>query len=95
MLSQQLKALADDNRLRILACLKQGECCVCDFIDVLNVSQPAVSQHLKKLKDAAIITERVAGKWKYYEIASPMSPIVASVMGELTPITFRKGTCTN
>ncbi len=54
-MSKQLKAVSDPNRLKLLACLKKGEVCACDFVDVLHISQPAVSQHLKKLKDAAII----------------------------------------
>lgn len=58
LLEQQLKALADKNRLTLLACMKNGEVCVCDFVEVLGISQPAVSQQLKKLKDAGIILER-------------------------------------
>lgn len=58
LLETQLKALADKNRLTLLACMKKGEVCVCDFVEVLGISQPAVSQQLKKLKDAGIILER-------------------------------------
>ena len=69
LLEQQLKAMADKNRLTLLACMKNGEVCVCDFVEVLGISQPAVSQQLKKLKDAGIILERKKGTWKYYRIA--------------------------
>ena len=48
LMEKQLKAMADGNRIKILACLKKGEVCVCDFTDVLGISQPAVSQHLRK-----------------------------------------------
>lgn len=48
LMEKQLKALADQNRLKLLSCLKSGEVCVCEFVDVLNISQPAVSQHLRK-----------------------------------------------
>ena len=82
----QLKALADSNRLTLLACLKQGEVCVCEFVDILKVSQPAVSQHLRKLKEAGIIAERKAGTWKHYRLADDLSPIVRSVIGELEAI---------
>ena len=92
-LLEQLKALADDNRLTLLACLKNGECCVCDLVSQLTISQPAVSQHLKKLKEAQIIEERTEGKWKYYKLATPMSPIVASVVAQLTAPCFTKGAC--
>ena len=57
-MAKQLKAVSDPNRLKLLACLKKGEVCACDFVDVLNISQPAVSQQLKKLKEAGIIVER-------------------------------------
>ncbi|MEG0386665.1 MAG: ArsR family transcriptional regulator, partial [Solibacillus sp.] len=40
-MEKQLKAVADLNRLKLLACMKQGEVCVCDFVDVLGISQPA------------------------------------------------------
>ena len=51
LMEKQLKAVADANRLRILACLKKGEVCVCDFTDVLNISQPAVSRDVETLSD--------------------------------------------
>lgn len=88
LMEKQLKAVADANRLRILACLKKGEVCVCDFTDVLGISQPAVSQHLRKLKDAGIITERKVGTWKHYRIhenqTTLMQSILASIDEELT-----------
>lgn len=61
IMEKQLKAVSDANRLKLLACLKQGEVCVCDLVDVLKVSQPAVSQQLRKLKEADIILERKKG----------------------------------
>ena len=83
LLEKQLKALADKNRLTLLACMKNGEVCVCDFVEVLGISQPAVSQQLKKLKDAGIILERKKGTWKYYRIAEQLSPVVKAVINEL------------
>lgn len=83
ILEQQLKALADKNRLTLLACMKNGEICVCDFVEVLGISQPAVSQQLKKLKDAGIITERKEGTWKYYRLADNLPHVVQAVMQSL------------
>ena len=54
LMAKQLKAVSDLNRLKLLACLKKGELCACDFVGVLQVSQPAVSQQLKKLKEAEL-----------------------------------------
>ncbi|MEK4425428.1 ArsR/SmtB family transcription factor [Solibacillus sp. FSL K6-1523] len=88
LIEKQLKAVADANRLKILACLKKGEVCVCDFTDVLGISQPAVSQHLRKLKEAGIITERKVGTWKHYRIqenqTTIMQGIIASINEEWT-----------
>lgn len=82
-LTKQLKALADANRLTLLACLKQGEVCVCDFVEILGISQPAVSQQLKKLKEAHIITERKEGTWKYYKLADVLPPFIQAILDEL------------
>ena len=82
-LEKQLKALADKKRLTLLACMKNGEVCVCDFVDKLGISQPAVSQQLKKLKDAGIILERKSGTWKHYRIHDELSPVVQAVINEL------------
>lgn len=85
-MEKQLKAVSDINRLKILACLKQGEVCVCDFIDILQVSQPAVSQQLRKLKEADIILERKEGTWKYYRLNEELPLYIQAVINELEPI---------
>ena len=83
LMEKQLKAVADANRLRILACLKKVEVCVCDFTDVLNISQPAVSQHLRKLKEAGIIAERKVGTWKHYRIHENQTALMQSILASI------------
>lgn len=83
LMEKQLKAVADANRLRILACLKKGEVCVCDFTDVLRISQPAVSQHLRKLKEAGIIAERKVGTWKHYRIHEQQTPLMQGILASI------------
>lgn len=80
LMEKQLKAVADTNRLKILACLKKGEVCVCDFTDVLGISQPAVSQHLRKLKEAGIIKERKVGTWKHYRISEDQTKLMQNML---------------
>jgi ArsR family transcriptional regulator len=63
-----LKMIAEENRLRILCILKKGSCCVCQIIDNLGLSQSLVSHHLKKLKDAGLITDKKTGLWVYYSL---------------------------
>lgn len=62
------KMMNDENRLKILLYLFEEELCVCNLIDLLNMSQPAVSQHLKKLRQASIIDIRSQGQWKFYRL---------------------------
>jgi len=56
------KALADQTRLKILDCIRRGEKCICEIIPYTGKSQPNVSQHLKILKHAGLISERKEGK---------------------------------
>lgn len=62
------KALADENRIRILSLLKNGELCVCDIEAVLGIKQSNASRHLNKLKTAKIITSKKKSQWVYYRI---------------------------
>jgi ArsR family transcriptional regulator len=75
------KALGDPVRLRLFSLIAShegGEACVCDISDV-GVSQPTVSHHLKKLKDAGLLTSERRGTWVFYRVA----PSVVAGMGRL------------
>jgi len=61
-----LKALGDENRIRILMLLRQRELCVCQLMGVLGISQPLVSRHLSVLKAAGLVRARREGKLMYY-----------------------------
>lgn len=86
LLEKQLKAVADLNRIKLLACMKNGEVCVCDFVNVLGISQPAVSQHLRKLKDAGIVIDRKVGTWKHYRLAEEQTPLMAGILQQIEPM---------
>jgi ArsR family transcriptional regulator len=64
--SQTLKLLGDKTRLTIMKILDKQECCVCELVEIFKTSQPAVSQHLRKLKDAGLIKENRKGQWIFY-----------------------------
>nr|WP_028399680.1 metalloregulator ArsR/SmtB family transcription factor [Ectobacillus panaciterrae] len=66
--SQALKLLGDKTRLTMVGILKHRECCVCEFLEVFDMSQPSVSQHLRKLKDAGLVREERRGQWIYYSL---------------------------
>lgn len=86
LIEKQLKAVADLNRIKLLACMKNSEVCVCDFVDVLGISQPAVSQHLRKLKEAGIVTERKVGTWKHYRLVEEQTPLMMGILDEIQPM---------
>lgn len=64
------KALGDESRLKIINMLSDQEMCVCEIIDNLKMSQPAVSHHLKILRQAGIVKDSREGKWIYYTLNS-------------------------
>lgn len=63
-----LKLLGDKTRLTMIGILKQRDCCVCEFQEVFEMSQPSISQHLRKLKDAGMVKEERRGQWIYYSL---------------------------
>ena len=62
------KALADENRLRALGMLWNGELCVCRIIEMLQLAPSTVSKHMSILKQAGLVETRRAGKWTYYRL---------------------------
>lgn len=62
------KALSDETRLRILSLMKEGEICVCDIAETLNMTQPNISFHLSMLKEAGLIKDRKNGRWVHYSL---------------------------
>jgi DNA-binding transcriptional ArsR family regulator len=68
-LSKVLELAANEVRLKILYLLEEEEqLCPCDLSDILGMSIPAVSQHLRKLKDGNIIESRRDGQTIYYSL---------------------------
>lgn len=68
--AKALKLLGDKTRLTIIAILIKRECCVCELLEVFDMSQPSISQHLRKLKDAGLVKEERRGQWIYYSLNS-------------------------
>jgi len=68
-LSQILNLTGNEVRLKILYLLYQEEnLCVCDLGDILQMTIPAVSQHLRKLKDGGLLQSRRQGQTIYYSL---------------------------
>lgn len=66
--AQILKLLGDPTRLAMMKLLKSHECCVCEFVEIFKMSQPAISQHLRKLRDLDLVREERRGQWVFYSI---------------------------
>ncbi len=80
------KALADKTRLHILALLKHDEMCVCELVEVLKMTQPAISQHLRKLKQAGLVNERKTAQWVFYRLDGANVPFFEKCLIELPDV---------
>ena len=70
-MATSLKAVADPTRLQILAMIaasENQESCVCNLTEPLNLTQPTISHHLKKLAEAGLIRGERRGTWVWYSL---------------------------
>lgn len=67
-LAETFRALADSTRAKIVHALERQALCVCDLAELVGVSQPAVSQHLRVLRSLRIVRGRREGKMVYYTL---------------------------
>lgn len=65
-----LKSLSDETRLRIINLLFDGELCVCDIMEVLQITQTKASRHLIYLKNAGLVNDRKQAQWVHYSLIS-------------------------
>src|SRR5919106_3646935 len=75
-------ALADPTRVRIVNLLAASDepACVCELVPALELSQPTVSHHLKKLTDAGLLEREQRGKWAYYSLSGEALARLASMV---------------
>ena len=64
------KALGDPIRLQLVDVLRKhaGKVCVCELVPLFEISQPTLSHHLKKLREAGIVDSERRGLWAYYYV---------------------------
>lgn len=64
------KALGDPIRLQLVDILRHhaGKVCVCELVPLFDISQPTLSHHLKKLRDAGLVDSERQGLWAYYYV---------------------------
>jgi ArsR family transcriptional regulator len=70
-LIKAMKALSDETRLRIMNILLERECCVCEVMAVLGISQTRASRNLGLLQDAGFLKMRKIGQWALYSMDEP------------------------
>ncbi|MBI5485717.1 MAG: metalloregulator ArsR/SmtB family transcription factor [Deltaproteobacteria bacterium] len=74
-LAGMFRALADETRLKMMGLLlRRRELCVCDFVEVLGVTQSKASRHLRYLLHAGLVEDRRAGLWVHYRVARELDP---------------------
>jgi ArsR family transcriptional regulator, arsenate/arsenite/antimonite-responsive transcriptional repressor len=69
-MAEVAKALGDPVRLQLVDVLRRhaGKVCVCELLPLFDISQPTLSHHLKKLRDAGIVDCERRGLWAYYYV---------------------------
>ena len=80
-----LKILGDKTRLTMVKILDSHDCCVCEFVEIFKTSQPAISQHVRKLKDFGIVRETRRGQWIIYSLNkdSDYYPLVQNLLNHI------------
>lgn len=84
-LANILKLAGNDVRLKILFLLnKEEHLCPCDLGDILNMSIPAVSQHLRKLKDVGIVKTNRDGQVIFYSLDKSFQQILQPSFAQIS-----------
>jgi ArsR family transcriptional regulator, arsenate/arsenite/antimonite-responsive transcriptional repressor len=69
-MAEVAKALGDPVRLQLVDVLRKhaGKVCVCELVPLFDISQPTLSHHLKKLREAGVVDSERRGLWAYYYV---------------------------
>ena len=83
-MAEVAKALGDPIRLQLVDVLRKhaGKVCVCELVPLFDISQPTLSHHLKKLREAGLVEFEKRGTWAYYRL---VPDAIAALAAALTP----------
>ena len=83
--AELMKALADPHRLTILASLWKAEdpICICDFTAGLELTQPTISHHMAKLREAGLVDAEKRGIWIYYRLRDKLPAETRKLLSQL------------
>jgi ArsR family transcriptional regulator len=86
-----MKALADPTRLTMIAalCKANHPVCICDFTASLDLTQPTISHHMAKLRDAGLVDSEKGGIWMYYRLRNDLAPKTRRLLGQLVSASSR------
>lgn len=85
---QLFKALGEEARLKMIGLLQDGELCVCDIMEMLDLVQSTTSRHLAYLKNSGWVVARRGGKWMYYRLHpnAYSDPIQLAIIQQITSL---------
>ena len=86
-LAKIFKALGDETRLEIVKMLSGKERCVCAFLSSFPMSQPAISNHLRVLREAGVVIDNKDGRWIFYRL----NPEAFDAIRHVCQLTFSDG----
>lgn len=86
-MTKVLKALADENRIKILYLLNEKkDLCVCEIREIIGLSQPTISSHLRLLENSGLVTYRKDGKWVNYSINPVLDKRISQMINNVFSI---------
>ena len=74
-LTKLLRILSDESKLRVLNLLQERECCVCEVMQAMDISQSKASRALSALYDVGLLKLRKEGRWALYSIDTDLEKI--------------------
>lgn len=85
VLLERFQAVAEETRMGIVQHLAHGERCVCELQDAMDAAQSRLSFHLRKLKDAGVVSDRREGRWVYYSLVPEALEEMQAFLDEVVP----------
>lgn len=89
------KAFCDEKRLQVLAQLQEGEKCLCNLLENIDLCQSSLSYHMKILVESGIVSSRQEGKWTHFKINTEGSNLAIDLLKEITEVNevTKEGKC--
>jgi len=78
-----MKALGDENRLKILSMLESGSLCACEMLGNLHIRQSTLSHHMAILSEAGLVSSWSVGKWTHYRLCAQGIELAHTFTGQL------------